>query len=317
MQPCCPPRRRNRLLLQPDEFTDFFANELDQLHGEILSCKRSYSPSLLGGIESLYDVCIENEPTLGSDVHVMLEKLGKMSMGWLINVLQHVETNSENEDDLKRITAVVANLSGRGARGAVTRDWTFGSNQILTIRDEAFAAASIGFMTWSASIVLADLLANQTINVNDKSVLELGCGTALSGLSAARFQYPRRVVLTDYHDAVLENARVNIRLNSCSDVASVKKLDWRDPPLDMPVFDTIIAADCIFEVEHACLVPVIAKRYLKPDGVFEVLLPLREKYKQEVSAFESNMRFNGWKLCNTKTFERDHIILKWYTYELL
>ena len=77
----------------------------------------------------------------------------------------------------------------------------------ITIEQGEVAAGSTGAAVWKAGSLLADHLAT-TLGpryFDGKTVVELGCGTGLCGIVAARLG-ARRVVLTDASEQVLARA---------------------------------------------------------------------------------------------------------------
>lgn len=79
---------------------------------------------------------------------------------------------------------------------------------------------------------------------------------------------------------------------------TTKSITPKHDPLDGDVlFDTIIAADCIFDPSHAELVPLVTYQYLCREstgmycarGKAYFVLPLRAKYANDIACFESNM----------------------------
>ena len=59
-------------------------------------------------------------------------------------------------------------------------------------------------------------------------MLELGCGTGLTGIIACKTGV-QSILMTDYHDRVIENAKINLNANGVSSsLATVKNLDWND-----------------------------------------------------------------------------------------
>ena len=155
-------------------------------------------------------------------------------------------------------------------------------------------------------------------------MLELGSGTGLTalacGLNGAALTY-----MTDYHPVVIDNARQNIETNDLEEKVKVAKLDWRtcleqDPEdeglkTDFPI---IIAADCIFDMEHSRLVPKVAKKYLSRQSRarFHVVITYRLKFKREVAAFEENMLKEGWIIEKTRLIERHAIDFRYSVYRL-
>lgn len=120
---------------------------------------------------------------------------------------------------------------------------------------------------WPSAIHLADyLLANPQV-VSGKTVLEIGCGSGLSGL-AAGLAGASEVIMTDYLPDALEFAAEMWRINLDHE-PSTALLDWRNPDPSMKR-SVILAADVAYEARN--FAPLIAtfKTLLPPDG--EILL---------------------------------------------
>lgn len=97
---------------------------------------------------------------------------------------------------------------------------------------------------WPSSIALAEfcLVSPQ---IPGASILELGCGLGLAGIAATRMG--ARVVLSDYESDALEFARFNISRNISGErIPEVIQHDWR-VPLEGASFNSIIAADVLYE----------------------------------------------------------------------
>ena len=103
---------------------------------------------------------------------------------------------------------------------------------------------STGFLTWEAGKCLAWYLACVR---KPSRVLELGCGTGVTGIIAAMFGVAK-YVFTDYHGTTLENARANWELNKAAITTSseFKQLDFlaEDPCVDAGV---IVGADVLYD----------------------------------------------------------------------
>lgn len=199
----------------------------------------------------------------------------------------------------------------------------------LSLRDDPLApgataeeAAAVGVQTWAAAIVLSEMLAkapelfhpamagawDAERKLEQRSVpfriAELGAGTGLVGMVAARLLEQRRiqpstspiegaqnnqqteVLLTDYHDRVLANLEYNLEQNfsgastssktsSSLNAISVKaaKLDWEavhsgalDAQSAVPGrFSLLLAADVIYSRDHArWLLSTIAELLARP-----------------------------------------------------
>ncbi|KAJ0410808.1 hypothetical protein ATCC90586_010131 [Pythium insidiosum] len=112
-----------------------------------------------------------------------------------------------------------------------------------------------GLFIWPSAMVLARFVAFHHERLfRDKVVLELGCGTALPGILAAKCGHPKKVLLSDRSDAahVPSNVEANIALNGVQSVASFVALDWGDLGLvdhrdTLGQVDIILAADCFYQ----------------------------------------------------------------------
>ncbi|KAL6061869.1 Protein-lysine N-methyltransferase EFM6 [Balamuthia mandrillaris] len=80
------------------------------------------------------------------------------------------------------------------------------------VRELSIIEAGIGCAIWDAAIILSRFIFDCQDAFGGKTVLELGSGVGLPGLTAAYFA--DRVVLTDYIPQLLDNLEYNVRLNS-------------------------------------------------------------------------------------------------------
>ena len=121
--------------------------------------------------------------------------------------------------------------------------------------------APVWMITWPASFGLAEyLLHNQPLK--GMKVLELGCGTAATGIALKLGGAD--VVCTDYDPLALTVARYNAGLNGCSSL-SIRFLDWYKPDLEGS-FDLVVGSEVVyFEKNFSPLLSVL-KRYTATDG---------------------------------------------------
>lgn len=83
----------------------------------------------------------------------------------------------------------------------------------------------------------------------DRTVLELGSGVGLTGITICRSCSPSRYVFSDCHAGVLQRLRNNVRLNGLTErtspAVSVQEVDWAaatEEQLKQIRADSIIAA---------------------------------------------------------------------------
>lgn len=163
----------------------------------------------------------------------------------------------------------------------------------------------VGLQSWGASMVFSELICAMPDSFGlipddlgpSPCVIELGAGTGLVSLAMSRL-LPRlgiptaRIVATDYHHAVLDNLRSNIRTNysDCrfedDDTPAVQAchLDWSapsfTPPLDKPA-QLLVATDVIYAPEHAKWLRDCAATMLAVDGAFWLMATVRRAGKFE------------------------------------
>jgi len=115
---------------------------------------------------------------------------------------------------------------------------------------------------WGSSRAMCEVLL--TLDLADKTVLELGCGLALPSMVAARCG-AARVLATDQHPdtgALLER---NLARNDLAGTVSYTRLDWRTPkPLGR--FDLVLASDVLYARELPALLARTFAHYLSPRG---------------------------------------------------
>ena len=106
-----------------------------------------------------------------------------------------------------------------------------------------------------------------------KSVLELGCGTGLPGVTAGLLG--GRVTFTDYVEEALGFARKNCMLNGLGDGdVSFRTLDW-EHPVHQEAFSVVLGAEIAYDYYfHSCLLMVL-ERFLSHNG--RILLADRKR----------------------------------------
>ncbi|KAI8957052.1 putative methyltransferase-domain-containing protein [Daldinia sp. FL1419] len=165
----------------------------------------------------------------------------------------------------------------------------------------------VGLQSWGASIVFSDLfcasperfgLVRESLG-SSPSIIEFGAGTGLVSLVLDK-ALPHlgisnaTIIATDYHPAVLENLKSNIKLSQ-ADVKSCS-LDWSAPVLEAPLdlsADMVVATDVIYAPEHAMWLRDCATRLLASNGLFWLLMTIRPNGRFEAVIDSVEAAFKG------------------------
>ncbi|KAM5152876.1 protein N-lysine methyltransferase METTL21A isoform 1-T2 [Mantella aurantiaca] len=118
-------------------------------------------------------------------------------------------------------------------------------NHTIQIRQN-WKELGVAAVVWDAAIVLCMYLEAGSINLEGRSVIELGAGTGLVGIVAALLG--AEVTVTD-REVALEFLKANVHDNLPSDLlhkVSVKPLTWGKGLKNFPPFDVIVGADIIY-----------------------------------------------------------------------
>jgi len=115
---------------------------------------------------------------------------------------------------------------------------------------------------WESAIVLAYVL-DSLPEKKSKSLLELGAGLGLPGITAASAGFD--VTLSDYEDIILDFQRVSCAASKLANV-SIENIDWLRPP-KLGKFDILAGAEILFREEFFEPLLKIFKEYLKPEGL--------------------------------------------------
>ncbi|KAH9081928.1 putative methyltransferase-domain-containing protein [Lactarius deliciosus] len=159
---------------------------------------------------------------------------------------------------------------------------------------------SVGLQSWASSILLAERICadssrfglEATVRGEGLRVLELGAGTGLLSITAARILARAQsrtsplIVATDFHPDVLANLQRNVDANDDAGDVLVRELDWSKPNLDRApfnqAFDVILAADVVYEPTHASWIANRVSALLaRPAGVLWMIIALRTGGRHE------------------------------------
>ncbi|KAG7364697.1 lysine methyltransferase [Nitzschia inconspicua] len=127
-----------------------------------------------------------------------------------------------------------------------------------------------GHRIWLGATLLVQALPILTTYLASRRILELGAGTGLAGIAVAKTVEIQELILTDASLSALELCRNNCENNQVGEHVQVKKLCWGDTPDDasgMKKFDTVMAADILYDLNMLQPIFQTACRSLKMDGI--------------------------------------------------
>ncbi len=144
------------------------------------------------------------------------------------------------------------------------------------------AAWPIFGLVWPSSLVLAHHMLE--IDIGDKRVLEIGCGTALSSLLLNKHHVD--ITATDLHPEVETFLNRNTELNGDS-LIPFERTGWADNNDSLGCFDIIIGSDLLYEDEHVELLAGFIQVHAKPECQVIIVDPGRgRKNKLAKKLFE-------------------------------
>ncbi|XP_056144266.1 protein-lysine N-methyltransferase EEF2KMT isoform X2 [Lampris incognitus] len=160
-----------------------------------------------------------------------------------------------------------------------------------------------GLVTWEAALCLAEWALHNQQNFTGRTVLELGSGVGLTGITVCRSCKPSRYVFTDCHPGVLQKLKANVRLNGLLDHSapsvSVEELDWEaasEEQLREIGANMVIAADVVYDPDIiGCLVKLLSKilRCSSPDVLPEVLIASTIRNPDTYNCFKRQLENEG------------------------
>lgn len=114
--------------------------------------------------------------------------------------------------------------------------------------DSATGRVLTGTWLWDSALVLANWM--QNFDLAGKTVLELGAGTGLPGLTAAVLG-AERVVLTDIAP-ILPGLEKNVAVNALQDRVEVRELVWglNGDEIEVEEVDVVLMSDVFYDADE-------------------------------------------------------------------
>lgn len=132
------------------------------------------------------------------------------------------------------------------------------------------ATWSLFGQVWPAGRILAEAMS--TFPVAGKSILEVGCGLALSSLVLKRRDAD--ITASDHHPLAEMFLVQNTGKNGLARI-TYQNLDWARPNLALGRFDLIIGSDVLYERGHSATLAALVRRHAKPSAEIVITDPGR------------------------------------------
>ena len=162
-----------------------------------------------------------------------------------------------------------------------------------------------GRFIWHGARAALKLIAEEAgelkLQVQDSTVLELGCGLGVVGMACARAG-AKSVVLTDYDHELLRACQRSIDLNSLQHIVWTLHLDWNSTSagafpeeLEGGEVDFLIGADIIYDADHAASVLGTIRHFLQAGRAKAAFLITGEPdRRQGVKQLDDSLNISNW-----------------------
>ena len=184
-----------------------------------------------------------------------------------------------------------------------------------------------GSSAWEGAKVLSQFISTNSpqLRAAGPSVIELGAGLGLAGLSCAKMGWPR-VRLTDRRpsffgapsNVLFKLMSLNADLNGLSESVEISKLEWGEHKQIEQLladneggYDLILGADLLYNVESFPVLLQTIGSLQKNDGSSTVLLSQAFQQERFVSSFRSIASEHGYHLEQIHTQGIASIVTLW------
>ncbi|XP_078126626.1 protein-lysine N-methyltransferase EEF2KMT [Sander vitreus] len=167
-------------------------------------------------------------------------------------------------DPLDELYDVLAEVVGAEDTTECYKSYLLPSGDAVSLLENValISEGTTGLVTWEAALYLAEWALDHRQAFTGRTILELGSGVGLTGITICHSCSPNRYVFSDCHPRVLQKLRDNVRLNGLSE-HSVEEMDWMtatEEHIRQIGADTVIAADVVYDPDVAeSLVKLLSK----------------------------------------------------------
>ena len=174
----------------------------------------------------------------------------------------------------------------------VLREVMLTASAPVSVLDQVFfQGGENGVHQWESGIVLARYLMLNKERLQTGNILELGSGSGLVAIAAAKYAEITRFWASDCHPAVLLNLAENAQRNNCQ--ITTIPLDWNDPASYVSLqFDFILGSDLIYDGAPLGSLCRTVAHHLSPQGSMLLIMPQK---RHMTSAFVELMASSGFQ----------------------
>ena len=134
-----------------------------------------------------------------------------------------------------------------------------------------------GLHLWEASVVLSRYSLKHSSLLQNKKIIELGCGCGLLGISILKEIPVKNYTFSDYNTSVLNNLKDNLKLNGISEndkKIEIKELDWKNyEQMASNEYDIIMGTELIYKGGAILELAKVINKILKPGGKCYISMP--------------------------------------------
>ncbi|KAK1878325.1 Protein-lysine N-methyltransferase EEF2KMT [Dissostichus eleginoides] len=163
-------------------------------------------------------------------------------------------------DPLDELYDALAEVVGAEDTSECYKSYLLPGGDSVSLRESValISDGTTGLVTWEAALFLTEWALEHRQAFSGRTVLELGSGVGLTGITICRSCSPKRFVFSDCHPRVLQTLENNVRLNAVTQreppPVTVQELDWSTATEEQVALieaDTVIAADVVYDPEVA------------------------------------------------------------------
>ncbi|KAJ1097946.1 hypothetical protein NDU88_003062 [Pleurodeles waltl] len=260
----------------------------------------------------LHPLCVRHPPSVNYRRLFLSELIKK-----------HESTVVEPLDELYEALGDVLNMD---ESTQCYKSYFLPTGETITLSENVaiISEGTTGLVTWEAALYLGQWAMQEPDLFNNRTVLELGSGTGLAGLTVCKTSHPKRFIFSDYHQHVLKQLSNNIQLNGfhvgsendpCTkenffavggdlhhklrSEIKVLELDWEtvtEAQLSQLQVEVVIAADVVYDPEIIVSLIRVLKTLLNcrtREKAPDVYVASTIRNPETYILFQTNFKSNG------------------------